>query len=572
MHTNQVVACVLLAINLVATAASFTAGNHTGGSLNRRAINASTFQNHPGGLLFKNGKQTSCEVALISMKAGIVTASCFDYSGGTTVSSSTKYQVYLYNGTPNSAPIISTLSTSDIHLHPNYNPTTLENNLAVIEFNKQTTDTFKGYIVDGKYRVPSSAYLRRSFNTETNTWNTPLLFQMVDNPDECADFSGLYVTNDNNMLCTAYSTPSIENTDCSVPYGALYTEGDNGMVAIAGMFTFSSVQGTSLCPGGAPTYTYMTAMWNLSELATTVLGYPVDIMRNYMAETQTGTTVYSQNAPTVVNMSGKKIITGDVYSQESSSTSQSSNSSGSQAVAQPDAAASQSLSANSNDNNDNGDNANTTRNSANDDNDSNNNDSDNEELVESTSATDNASTDEPSNRDQPDTLSDLGSDDKDENDVSLSHELSEELAAITATGGMIDEDTYNSILAELSQAGHNSTLSEQQQKEQNKESGEKLSRTQVIVIAVVVPMIALLLGLIVFLVYRAWRSGKFTGRGRWDPEAEANHHRNAIFDLGGIELDGTPPPYHRHSGGSSTLELNGNRAGGRSSDEKVEKN
>ncbi|KAJ1838563.1 hypothetical protein LPJ73_007044, partial [Coemansia sp. RSA 2703] len=147
--------------NLVFVAASNATSNGSSDILNKRAIDASAFQNLPGGLLFKNGKQTSCEVALLSMKAGIVTASCFDYSSGTTVSSSTKYEVYLYNGTPNSAPIISTLSTSDIHLHPNYNPNTLENNLAIIEFNKQTTDPFKGYIVDGKYMVPSSVYLRR---------------------------------------------------------------------------------------------------------------------------------------------------------------------------------------------------------------------------------------------------------------------------------------------------------------------------------------------------------------------------------------------------------------------------
>ncbi|KAJ2365465.1 hypothetical protein IW150_006205, partial [Coemansia sp. RSA 2607] len=424
--------------NLVFVAASNATSNGSSDILNKRAIDASAFQNLPGGLLFKNGKQTSCEVALLSMKAGIVTASCFDYSSGTTVSSSTKYEVYLYNGTPNSAPIISTLSTSDIHLHPNYNPNTLENNLAVIEFNKQTTDPFKGYIVDGKYMVPSSVYLRRSFNTDTNTWNAPLISQMAGNPDECSDFSGLYVTNERNLLCTPYSTPSIVNSDCSVPYGALYTEGQNGMIAIAGIFTLSSVEGTSLCSGGARMYTYMTAMWNLSPLATSILGYPVDVMRNYIAETQTGTNVYSQNSPTVIDMSGKTIITGDVYPKQSRNSNL-------QTTAQPEPPASVSTSQASNENsNDKSVSDNATK------------DEVNTNIISDTRSnapshtTSDVLSDFPSDA-LSDVLSNLGGDDNNEKASSFSNELSKEIAEITATGGTINEDTYKSILAELSQ-------------------------------------------------------------------------------------------------------------------------
>ncbi|KAJ1843402.1 hypothetical protein LPJ73_005503 [Coemansia sp. RSA 2703] len=379
---------------------------------------------------------------------------------------------------------------------------------------------------------------------------------MAGNPDECSDFSGLYVTNERNLLCTPYSTPSIVNSDCSVPYGALYTEGQNGMIAIAGIFTLSSVEGTSLCSGGARMYTYMTAMWNLSPLATSILGYPVDVMRNYIAETQTGTNVYSQNSPTVIDMSGKTIITGDVYPKQSRNSNL-------QTTAQPEPPASVSTSQASNENsNDKSVSDNATK------------DEVNTNIISDTRSnapshtTSDVLSDFPSDA-LSDVLSNLGGDDNNEKASSFSNELSKEIAEITATGGTINEDTYKSILAELSQAGLNNNSSEQQQQQKSEGSDEKLSRTKIIVISVVVPIISLLIGFIAFLAYRAWISGKF--KGHWDPQAEANHHRDAIFDLGGIYLDGTPPAYYRHSGSSSTLELNGNRAGRKSSDEKIEK-
>ncbi|KAJ2522751.1 hypothetical protein H4217_000538 [Coemansia sp. RSA 1939] len=91
-----------------------------------------------GGVLVKNGKQTSCELGIIDSRAAFVAAPCLDYSSGNSVNQSTKYEVYLDAGIDN---IAAKYTVTSITVHPGYNAETNANPIAILQFNKDSTAT-----------------------------------------------------------------------------------------------------------------------------------------------------------------------------------------------------------------------------------------------------------------------------------------------------------------------------------------------------------------------------------------------------------------------------------------------
>ncbi|KAI9505314.1 hypothetical protein BX070DRAFT_251178 [Coemansia spiralis] len=88
--------------------------------------------NTKGGLLIKNGKQTSCELGVIDSTAAFVAAGCIDFSGNN-IDWSKNYEVYLDAGIDNN-PI--SYKVYSIVVHPSYNSSTNANPVAILQFNK----------------------------------------------------------------------------------------------------------------------------------------------------------------------------------------------------------------------------------------------------------------------------------------------------------------------------------------------------------------------------------------------------------------------------------------------------
>ncbi|KAJ1943275.1 hypothetical protein FBU59_002958, partial [Linderina macrospora] len=72
---------------------------HIVGSANiEKRYNYADLNQFFGGVLVKNGTQTSCQLALVNNQAGLVAANCLDYIGNS-VNNATKYEVYV-SGSP----------------------------------------------------------------------------------------------------------------------------------------------------------------------------------------------------------------------------------------------------------------------------------------------------------------------------------------------------------------------------------------------------------------------------------------------------------------------------------------
>ncbi|KAJ2858181.1 hypothetical protein J3B02_000459 [Coemansia erecta] len=467
----EFIASGLIYLSIVA---AYSASNNT---LSRREIPASKLVDVRGGLLFKNSKQTSCEVGLISMKAGFIAATCFDFTAGTSIDRSVKYEIYLQDGS--STPLVVPLDPSDIHIHPNYKPSTLQNNLAVIEFNKDTKDTYKTYVIADMFMANNNTYVRRTINPSTGKWNDNASAAMPDKPKECVYYSGLAAANDLMIACTNLTTSSIYNPSCAVPYGTIYMQGDDGIISLVAVHSFTVANGPSLCKGGTLVYTYFIELWGLDQFATSVLGYPIDVMVNYKPTTEQGTAIFSNNFPGPDIITDKTVLTGDIYARETAI-----------------------------------------------DNNKKDDDSAN------TSATDNS-------RKEDDGSSSIFTETTDSNGSDISAKETNKSLSTEST------DNSKDGLDQISNEPNNS-------------GSGGLKKTQIIIIAIVVPVVSLLLAFLIYILFRIWISKR--SEKPWDPLAETNHHREAIFDLGGLDIDdATPPPYTRRSTSSESLNIRSNR-------------
>ncbi|KAJ2519587.1 hypothetical protein GGI11_002533, partial [Coemansia sp. RSA 2049] len=95
-----------------------------------------------GGILVKNGMQTSCELGVIDSSAAFVAAPCLDFSKGV-VDSGTAYEVYLDAGINNKT---AKYTVNSITVHPEYNATNLINPVAILQFNRASTETWSNPI------------------------------------------------------------------------------------------------------------------------------------------------------------------------------------------------------------------------------------------------------------------------------------------------------------------------------------------------------------------------------------------------------------------------------------------
>ncbi|KAJ2762012.1 hypothetical protein H4S06_000894 [Coemansia sp. BCRC 34490] len=104
--------------------------------------------------LYKNGKQTSCMVAVIDMTAGVVAANCIDLTSDNKVDTSVKYKIHYTPYGNNTGPMFD-LSPSEFTIHPDYDPKTLLNNIAVIQNTNGGTDDYSSYISTKDFDVIS---------------------------------------------------------------------------------------------------------------------------------------------------------------------------------------------------------------------------------------------------------------------------------------------------------------------------------------------------------------------------------------------------------------------------------
>ncbi|KAJ2545625.1 hypothetical protein EV175_005802 [Coemansia sp. RSA 1933] len=313
----QVFQIVRLLICLVFTFSVHCACSYLPNILSPRLVIPNDIIKFKGAVLYKNGDQTTCELGLMSFTSAFVSASCLDFTSGLTLNETTSYYVLMDNSTQGTITVVSEVETSDIHVHPDYDAGTWENNIAVIEFNKDTTVTYTSYIAMDGFNSSAQAFVRRTMDPTSTTWNTPIVNYRTTSEQEgdmatCVDSSRLFMTNSGKLTCTPVSTMSVFNRDCRIPFGTMFSEQGSDIV-LAAIYSHTIVLASNLCSSDANFNNYYTYLWPYVGFASQVLNRSIGIYTNGSTAQYTKTDVESMNPPSSTIVSGIRVIGGDIY-------------------------------------------------------------------------------------------------------------------------------------------------------------------------------------------------------------------------------------------------------------------
>ncbi|KAI8323426.1 hypothetical protein GQ54DRAFT_258226 [Martensiomyces pterosporus] len=288
---------------------------------NKRAVSVTgpditaNITSYSGGLLIKNGVQTTCEVVLIDQRAAFVAANCFDYEDSGKVSNDTAYEVYLQTSTSSNNPAKYLVALNGIHIHPSYNTSSLGDNIAIVEFNKKNNVEWHGCIAVNRTEWDNIVYVRRTLNNVTRMdWNAPASAFLPQQEPACVFTSTLYTANKDRFLCNSYTLKSIYNDQCSVPFGSVLRVVGTAL-APAALYSYTSIYGQDLCSNDTAR-SYYTVLENYIGFAVSVLKRPVRTMSNLGWGSRSSGDSFAMNTPTAGDIGNMTVFGGDVYSRE----------------------------------------------------------------------------------------------------------------------------------------------------------------------------------------------------------------------------------------------------------------
>ncbi|KAJ1670494.1 hypothetical protein GGF38_001487, partial [Coemansia sp. RSA 25] len=241
----------------------------------RAAATAADIANFRGAILVKNGIPTSCELALIDNQAAFVAANCLDYKSGQ-VSADTKYEVY-FDGAKGNAPGRATINPGDIYVNGFYDPTSYANNVAVVKFDFSAQGAWRNFFAVNRLEWNNIVYVRRQLlnaaeDSMAAAWSTPAVVSQLNSDSGCAKASGLFSSNQDDMLCSKQSVTSPVSDRCSLPYGSLYGVASRAM-AVSALYSHTVTYGNKMCNnGGGDAYHFYTQLSNYTRFARHVLG------------------------------------------------------------------------------------------------------------------------------------------------------------------------------------------------------------------------------------------------------------------------------------------------------------
>ncbi|KAJ2158398.1 hypothetical protein GGF46_003803 [Coemansia sp. RSA 552] len=276
---------------------------------NDDGLDKSAVINYHGGVLVKNGQQTSCEVALISASAGFVAATCVVDSSGA-VDMNTALELYTddgRSGKPTNTPIMS----SSIRVHPNFNKDTFANNLALVQFMLRGNRRWSVKVAVDPGTWDGMKLARRSMDDmNRERWARPTVTGNALPESRCASMSGLFDANKGDFICSSETAPSMAGSECGVPYGTLYGL-VNGELGIAGVYSHSVITGDSVCDSDSPTH-YYTLLSNYIAFAQHAMGTGVTLLskNNVMVNSDKD---YQMRSESFKSPDGTHIVAGNAF-------------------------------------------------------------------------------------------------------------------------------------------------------------------------------------------------------------------------------------------------------------------
>ncbi|KAJ2692544.1 hypothetical protein GGH99_001662 [Coemansia sp. RSA 1285] len=465
----RVLRIVCLLICLVALFSFECACSLLPDGLKPRLVIPNDIINFKGALLFRDGVQTTCELGLISMSAAFISATCLEFNSGTSLNQNTDYHVLIDDSSQGTATVVSKIAINNIYVHPDFNPETWENNIAVVEFNKDTSETYNSYIAMDGFNTTAQAYVQRTMDTSAQFWNIPVVnYRTYDDRGSdsvpCVNSSRLYMTNLDKLTCTSVSAMSIFDRNCRSPFGVMYSEQGSDII-LAAVYSHTIVTSKDLCTSGASFYNYYVYLWPYVGFAARVLNKPINIYTGGKQDIYADKTIQSMNSPAPTLISGIRVIDGDIYTLQGVSQSSI--------------------------------------------------DFDETTILATTMSN-------AQDEDQVDS----------ESSPTPTQSQAQTSEGESAADGSTDTEDLTTLASDSSWDGSNGIDANNESNNESKSESSGLSKSQKIIIGVVVPLSVILIGIGALILYNHWKVRREDRA--WNPQEQSQQLQIMALDLGGI--------------------------------------
>ncbi|KAJ2237112.1 hypothetical protein GGF40_001487 [Coemansia sp. RSA 1286] len=282
-------------------------------ALNKRVSSSDPLSpdNYRGAVLVVNGSQTSCEFAVINNSYSFIAANCVADSSGK-VDTTKVYQIY-FNDADNQAPVKATISSSQIHIHPSYNPSTFANNIAVVSYTG-VPDGWRSSIAISPSEWKGRDFIRRYMtNVNSMSWSSPIIETLQHPSTQCAIYSGLYAANLDNMFCTTSNLPAMFGAQCSIPYSMAFAFTED-QIAPAALYSHAIYFGNSLCDdSGKKRIYFYTLLQNYIAFAESITGYQLYVLPDHHDRGYNMDPNFKLNEPLFGPVAGAKVYEKNLF-------------------------------------------------------------------------------------------------------------------------------------------------------------------------------------------------------------------------------------------------------------------
>ncbi|PIA13828.1 hypothetical protein COEREDRAFT_83197 [Coemansia reversa NRRL 1564] len=252
-------------------------------------------------------------MAFLSSQVALITADCFDFIGKN-VDRSSNYQVYTSRAFTKTT---EGFDLRDIIVHPDYNPVTKANNVAVASYNLKRKLSWEMDTAIDLDTWQARVYAQRHIKNMTGLiWDYPeyTTEDTVTQDDTCSDLSPIYKANTDKFTCTPIlADPLMKNsTSCKIPYPVLYVQMGEDLYQ-AGIFSHSVVKGGDNLCNNQEVRSYYTLIGDYLAFAEKALDKKFTYHSNDNSSTPQSDPDYSmKDASTGVN-DGTLMLSGDFY-------------------------------------------------------------------------------------------------------------------------------------------------------------------------------------------------------------------------------------------------------------------
>ncbi|KAJ2716248.1 hypothetical protein H4R19_000757 [Coemansia spiralis] len=195
-----------------------------------------------------------------------------------------------------------------VTVHPNFNPVTFSNNIALLRFPQIDAAGYSTFAVGAFPTLwPTKLSVHRTLNKD-HAWNSLhyLNGPMADDTT-CQAGSGLYASNLHDFLCTESTMDSEYKQGCRMPYQYFITVNNDKAVQAALYSHSSTLDDNALCTT-APVYNYYLNVASYVPWISQAIGAQVDFVVPPNSPSPPVNVAYKMTEPTVASSANRKIF------------------------------------------------------------------------------------------------------------------------------------------------------------------------------------------------------------------------------------------------------------------------